>query len=140
MESCFVNESLKKINTKNIFDLNSLESIKLNERMEDLNESKKLKEQNSNKNKNEKIENKTFIKSRKNNDEKIELNAHESIKSNEVIVKMKKSLEKSKENSDKCLDLKKAVKSRYILKKIFSFLGEKKKIYIAKYNIFINMY
>ena len=49
-----------------------------------------------------------------------------------------KSSEKSKENHSKFLNLKNAVKSQYILKQIFLYLSEKKKLFLIRYNKFYN--
>jgi len=65
------------------------------------------------------------------------LNDNKSLNSdNEKNLNRIKSLEKSKENENNYLNLKYSVKSEYILKKIFSFLKDKEKLLLIRYNKF----
>ena len=108
-----------------------------NEKNIDLEEQKTS---NANNNKN-KIEEKYFIKSEnKDNKEDKNLDIKEDkylIESNLLNSKTfnkKNILEKTEKNSDKFLNLKILVKSKYILKKILLFLDEKRKLHLLKYN------
>ena len=55
---------------------------------------------------------------------------------NETNLNKIKSLENSKENNNKYLNLKDSVKSEHILKNIFLYLDEKKKFLLIRYNKF----
>ncbi len=84
----------------------------------DINSNKSLKNRDLNKSENQK----------NTKDKKIEVNI-QTEKLNE-----KNILDKKEENIDKSLNLKLSVKSNYIIKIIFSFLDEKKKLFLIKYN------
>ena len=58
---------------------------------------------------------------------------------NEInLLNKKKFLEKPKENTYKCVNLKNSVKSKYIIQKIFLHLNDKKKIFMIRYNKYYN--
>jgi cytosine/adenosine deaminase-related metal-dependent hydrolase len=64
-----------------------------------------------------------------------ESNQIESLnKDNEKLLNKENFIEKSKENNYKCIDLKSEIKSKFIVKKIFLNIEEKKKLYLIRYN------
>ena len=112
--------------------INLVEQGKDHDGMTNLNKTESLIKSNTNNNEIE-MEEKDFIKieNKDNNKDKApNINENKySIKSNE-----KDTMEKTGENTDKSLNLKTLVKSRYILKKILLILEEKRRLLLLKYN------